>query len=91
MSSFKDGDQYRPSPGQPFAGRAGLVTEGAGARAKDMLRVDEPDRGRPTFLPSSIAAAKACIIAKNCDGRCNEICMVTVSRAWLVFLLTGTA
>ena len=73
--------------------QAGLVwlQKARGARAKDMLRVDERIEDVRTFLPSSIAAAKPCIIAKNCDGRCNETCMVTVSRAWLVFLLTGTA
>jgi hypothetical protein len=40
---------------------------------------------------SSIAAAKPSILAKNCDDRGNKTCMVTVSAAWLVFLLTGTA
>ncbi len=67
LSSFKDVDQYRPSPGQSFAGRAGLVTEGAGRAPKTCFAW--MNGSRTPYVPqigmlSSIAAAKPCIVAK---------------------------
>ena len=73
--------------------QAGLVWLQTAWGAKEMFRTDERIEDALSGRSPAEQYRRAEIVhhRQNCDGRCNETCMVTVSCAWLVFLLAETA